>query len=62
VVRDAYRETTYAYRILVRKPKSPLGTPTRRRDDNIKADLQERVLEDIDWISLAQHGVSGGLM
>jgi len=31
------------YRVLVGKPegKRPLGTPTRRREDNIKMDLQE---------------------
>jgi hypothetical protein len=33
------------YRILVEKPegKRPLGRPRRRREDNIKMDLQEMV-------------------
>jgi len=33
----------HAYRVLVGKPEGrrPLGTPTRRWDENIKMDLQE---------------------
>jgi hypothetical protein len=39
------------YRVLVGKPegKRPLGRPMRRREGNIKMDLQE-----VDWIELAQ--------
>jgi hypothetical protein len=39
------------YRILMGKPegKRPLGRPRRRREDNIKMDLQE-----VDCIELAQ--------
>jgi hypothetical protein len=32
----------------------PLGIPRRRREDNIKADLQEMGCEGMDWIELAQ--------
>jgi hypothetical protein len=37
------RERTNAYRALVGTPegKRPLGRPRRRREDNIKMDLQE---------------------
>ena len=44
------------YRVLVGKPegKRPLGTPRRRREDNIKMDLQEVGSGGIGWIDLAQ--------
>jgi hypothetical protein len=44
-----------AYRILVGRPKGrrPLGRPRRRREDNIKMDLQE-VGWGMYWIELAQ--------
>jgi hypothetical protein len=44
------------YRVLVRKPegKRPLGRPRRRREDNIKMDLQEVGCWGMDWIELAQ--------
>jgi len=44
------------YRVLVGKPegKKPLGRPRRRREDNIKMDLQEVGGEVMDWIELAQ--------
>jgi hypothetical protein len=44
------------YRGLVGKPegKRPLGRPRRRREDNIKMDLQEVGYGDVDWIELAQ--------
>ena len=43
------------HRVLVGKPegKSPLGSPRRRWEDNIKMDLQE-VEEGGDWMELAQ--------
>jgi hypothetical protein len=44
------------YRLLVGKPegKKPLGKPRRRWRDNIKIDLLEIGLNDVDWIGLAQ--------
>jgi len=44
------------YRVLVGKPegKRPLGRPRRRREDNIKMDLQEVGCGFMDWIELAQ--------
>jgi hypothetical protein len=49
-------EKMKAYRILVVKPegKSPLGRPRRRWVYNIKMDLREIGLIDLDWIDLAQ--------
>jgi hypothetical protein len=43
-------------RVLVGKPerKRPLGRPRRRREDNIKMDLQEVGGGCGDWIELAQ--------
>jgi len=32
----------------------PLGRPRRRREDNIKMDLQEVECGGVDWIELAQ--------
>ena len=44
------------YRLLVGKPegKSPLWRPRRRREDNIKMDLQEVGRGRGDWMELAQ--------
>ena len=44
------------YRVLVgkRKGKRPLGRPRRRREDNIKMDLQEVRCGGMDWIDLDQ--------
>jgi hypothetical protein len=44
-----------AHKTLVVRPEGrrPLGRPTRRREDNIKMDLQE-VGWGMDWIELAQ--------
>jgi hypothetical protein len=44
------------YRVLMVKPelKRPLGRPRRRREDNIRIDLQEVGCEGRDWIGLAQ--------
>jgi hypothetical protein len=43
------------YRLLVVKPegKRPLGRSRRRWVDNIRMDLGEVVLGDVDWIGLA---------
>jgi len=44
------------YRVLVGKTegKRPLGRPMRRREDNIRMNLQEVRFGDVDWIELAQ--------
>ena len=45
-----------AYRVLVGKPegKRPLGRPRRRREDNIKMELQEEGCGAMDCIKVAQ--------
>jgi hypothetical protein len=50
------REKTSACTILVGKPevKIPLGRPRRKREDNIKMDLEEGGWEGVDWTQLAQ--------
>ena len=40
------------YRVLVGKPEGK--RPRRRREDNIKMDLQEVGCGGVDWIELAQ--------
>jgi hypothetical protein len=49
-------ERRNAYRLLVGKPegKRPLGRPRRRWVDNIRMDLGEVGLGDVDWIVLDQ--------
>jgi hypothetical protein len=44
------------YRLLVGKPegKRPLGRPRHRWVDNIKIDILQISLGDLDWIGLAQ--------
>jgi hypothetical protein len=44
------------YRGLVEKPdgKRPLGRPRRRREDNIKMDVQEVGCGGMDWIEMAK--------
>ena len=44
------------HRVLMGKPegKRPLGRPRRRREDNIKVDLQEVGGSCGDWMELAQ--------
>jgi hypothetical protein len=45
-----------SYRVLVGKTeeKRPLGRPRCRWEHNIKMDLQELGIWDVDWIGLAQ--------
>jgi hypothetical protein len=50
-----------ANKVLVGKPeeKRPLGRPRCRREDNIKINSKEIILEGVDWIHLAgccEHG------
>jgi len=49
-------EVRNAYSILIEKleGKRPLGRPRRRWEDNIRMDLREIVLGDVDWMHLAQ--------
>jgi len=49
-------ENRVVYRALVGKPegKRPFVRPRRRREDNIKMDVQEVGCEGMDWIDLAQ--------
>ena len=44
------------YRVPVgkREGKRQLGRPRRRREDNIKMDLQDVGCEGMDWIELSQ--------
>ena len=46
------------HRVLIgkREGKRPLGRPRRRREDNIKMDLQEVGGGGGDWMELAQDG------
>jgi hypothetical protein len=45
------REGSGVYRVLVGKPeeKRPMGRPRRRKEDNIKMDLQELGCGGLDW-------------
>ena len=49
------------YKVLVGKPegKRPLGRPRRRREDNIKMDLEEVGRGCGDWMELAQNRKRG---
>jgi hypothetical protein len=49
-------EKRNVYRLLIGKPegKRPLRRPRRSWIDNIKMDLLEIGLNDVDWIGLAQ--------
>jgi len=56
VVCRAYGGRRGVYRVMVGKPegKRPMGIPRRRREDNIKMDLEEVGCVGMDWIELAQ--------
>jgi hypothetical protein len=47
------------YGVLVGRPegKRPLGKPRRRWEDNIKIDLREKGINEVNWVRLAQDGV-----
>jgi hypothetical protein len=49
-------EERKVYKVLVGKPevKRSFGRPRRRWEDGIRMDLMEIVLEDVNWIRLAQ--------
>jgi hypothetical protein len=49
-------ETRSAHEILIEEPerKRRLGSPKRRREDNIRIDLTEIRLEVVNWMHLAQ--------
>jgi hypothetical protein len=49
---SAYGGDERLYMVLVRKPegKRLLGRPRRRREDNIKTDIQEMGCRGMDWI------------
>jgi hypothetical protein len=53
---DTYGEDRAVHRVLVGKPegKRPLERPRRRREDNIKMDLQEVGGARGDWMKLAR--------
>jgi hypothetical protein len=50
------RERRGVHRVLMEEHegKRPLGRPRRRRENNIKMDLQEVECVGMDWIELAQ--------
>jgi hypothetical protein len=52
------------YRLLIGKPegKRPLGIPRHRWVNNIKTDLVEIGLGELDWIGLTQIGKHGELL
>jgi hypothetical protein len=52
-------EWGHAYRILVGRPawKRPFVRPRCRWDDNIKIDIKEIIINDANWIRLAQNMV-----
>jgi hypothetical protein len=47
------------YRVLIRRPEGnrPLGRRRRRWEDNIKLDLREILIDEANWIRLAQDRV-----
>jgi hypothetical protein len=54
VARMGDRRGVYSVLVVKREGKRPLGRHRRRREDNIKMDLQEFGCGDMDWIGLAQ--------
>jgi len=53
---STHREGRGIFRVLVGRPegKSPLETPRRRWEDNIKMDLIETGIDGANWIRLVQ--------
>jgi hypothetical protein len=53
------RERRDVYMVLVGRPevKRPRGRPRRRWEDNIKMDLWEIGIDEVNWIQLAQDSV-----
>jgi hypothetical protein len=49
-------ENRSAFKVLVGKPKGnrPLGRLRRKWEDNIKLDVKDMELEDVNWTHLAQ--------
>jgi hypothetical protein len=47
------------YRVLIERPegKRPLGRPRHRWEDNIKMDVREMVVNEANWIRLAEDRV-----
>jgi hypothetical protein len=58
------RENINVYRVLVRKPeeKRPLGRTNRKREDNIKIELQEIVWEACVVLNWLRVQTSSGLL
>ena len=50
------KEDRSAFKILTGKPmeKRPLGRPRHRREDNIRIDLKETVVNRRNWVTSAQ--------
>jgi hypothetical protein len=57
-------EKKNACNLLIGKPavKRPLGSPRCKWMDNIKMDLWEIGLGDMDWIGVAHYWENGGLL
>jgi hypothetical protein len=57
-------EMKKSYKILIGKSegKKPLKKTWAKMWDNIKMDLEEMRLKDVDWIYLARIGASGWLL
>jgi hypothetical protein len=54
----------HAHKILVGKPegRTPLRRPRNRWEDNVKMDILEIGMKNVDWIHLTQDGIGGRLL